>query len=150
MMVAITGFDDRNKLNKCLQHRYIISYEPFNFHGRLHDFPRTLAYGKLIDELRTRYRAYLWDAEYADTVGAQVSVDEQPYPDYTVYHQPNAGKRAIVIANTDAERPIAAAITFGGALRGSLLLVSPEDPEARATGETVSIPARSVVVVFEQ
>ena len=27
-------------------YRYVISYEPYNFKGRLEDFPLTLAYGK--------------------------------------------------------------------------------------------------------
>ncbi len=149
MMIAVTGFDDRNQLNKCLQHRYIISYEPFNFHGRLADFPRTLAYGKLIDALRTRYRAYLWDAEYADTVGASVTVAGQPYADYTAYHQSDGGKRALVIANTDAERTISATLAFAGGTRGPLQLVTPEAPETQPTGDTVTIPPRSVVVVME-
>ena len=46
MMVAVTGFDDREMLNLVLMDRYLISYEPYNFKGRLGDFPLTLAYGK--------------------------------------------------------------------------------------------------------
>jgi hypothetical protein len=149
MMVAVTGFDDRNQLNKCLQHRYIISYEPFNFHGRLRDFPSTVAYGKLIDVLRTRYRAYLWDAEYADIVGAAASMEGQAYSDFTVYTQLNTGKRAIVIANTKNDQAINVTFAFDGAARGTHMLVTPEAPEMQPTGDTVNIPARSLAVIME-
>ena len=55
LMVAVTGFDDREMLNRCLLDRYIISYEPYYFKGHLTNFPLTLAYGKKIDALRRRY-----------------------------------------------------------------------------------------------
>jgi hypothetical protein len=150
MMVAVTGFDDRNQLNKCLQHRYIISYEPFNFHGRLRDFPSTVAYGQLIDALRTRYRAYLWDAEYSDTVGAGVTVEGQAYTDFTVYTRLDTGKRAIAIANTKNDQVINVNFAFAGDARGTRMLVTPEAPEMQPTGDTVSIPARSLAVVLER
>lgn len=43
MSTAATGFDDRNMVNQSLLYRYIVSYEPKNFHGYLHDFPLTVA-----------------------------------------------------------------------------------------------------------
>ena len=149
MMVAVTGFDDRNQLNDCLQHRYIISYEPFNFHGRLRDFPRTIAYGKQIDALRTRYREYLWDAEYSATVGASVSADNLPNPDYTVFRQLETGKRAVVIHNNDFKNILVANVAFDGDSRGALMTVSPEEPEAKPMDDALRIPSRSVAVVFE-
>jgi len=148
LMVASRGFDDRNSLNKCLQYRYIISYEPFNFKGRPEDFPLTLEYGKKIDALRRQYRAYLWDAECRDIVGATVTVDGKPYKDYSLFRQPT-GKRAVVIANMDPEKSIEATLTLDGS-HGPLCVVDPENPEMRDSGETVTIPARSVVVVMEK
>lgn len=74
-MVAVTGFDDREMLNLILMDRYIISYEPYYFKGYLEDFPLTLACGKRIDALRRRYKAYLWDATFRDTLGASVTAD---------------------------------------------------------------------------
>ncbi|HLJ79476.1 MAG TPA: DUF6259 domain-containing protein, partial [Acidobacteriaceae bacterium] len=71
LVVAVTGFDDREMLNLILLNRYAISYEPYNFKGHLTDFPLTLAYGKKIDSLRRRYREYLWDSEFLDTLGAK-------------------------------------------------------------------------------
>ena len=35
LMTAVTGFDDRNMVNQCLLYRYVVSYEPYNFKGRL-------------------------------------------------------------------------------------------------------------------
>ncbi len=70
LMVAVTGIDDREKLNLILMDRYIISYEPYNFKGHLTDFPLMLAYGQKIDALRRKYQSWLWDAEFRDTLGA--------------------------------------------------------------------------------
>jgi hypothetical protein len=149
MLVAVTGFDDRNQVNKCLQHRYIISYEPFNFHGRLRDFPQTVAYGQLIDALRTRYRAYLWDAEFSDTVGAAATVVGEAFTDFTVFSQLDTGKRALVLVNTRNDAASSVTFTFDGAARGRYMLVTPEAPDMRPTGDTVEIPARSIAVVLE-
>lgn len=102
LMVAVTGFDDREKLNLILLDRYIISYEPYNFKGHVTDFPLTLEYGKKIDALRQRYREYLWDAEFRDTVGATVTADGSHR--YSVFVTKN-GKRAVVVVNQSRIRP---------------------------------------------
>jgi hypothetical protein len=75
LMMAVTGFDDRNALNYCLLHRYVVSYEPYNFKGSLDDFPLTIAYGRQMDALRTDLREWLWDGEYRGQDGAVVTAD---------------------------------------------------------------------------
>jgi hypothetical protein len=60
-------------LNLILLNRYIISYEPFYFKGHISEFPLTLAYGKKIDALRQKYKAWIWDAEFKDILGATVT-----------------------------------------------------------------------------
>jgi hypothetical protein len=42
-------------INQCHLYRYIISYEPYNFKGRLDDFPQTTAMRRQMD--RAAYRA---------------------------------------------------------------------------------------------
>ena len=74
-MTAVTGFNDRNMINQCLLYRYIISYEPYNFKGRLDDYPLTMAYGKQMDALRTELRDYFWDGEFRDRMGASVRTE---------------------------------------------------------------------------
>lgn len=149
IMVAVTGFDDRIRLNKCLQNRYIISYEPFNFKGRPNDAPLTVAYGEKIDALRRRYRDYLWDGVFKHVLGAAVTVDGQAYDNYVVYERAD-GKRAVIIANQDAEQTLAATCALEDGAKGALVVVDPENPEPRPMGETVEIPPRSVVVMLEQ
>lgn len=78
IMAGVNGFDDRVQLNRILLHRSIISYEPYNFKGRLSDFPLTLAYGQKIDALRRKYKSWLWDAVFRDTLGATVTCDAAP------------------------------------------------------------------------
>lgn len=144
LMVAITGFDDREMLNLVLAYRYVISYEPYNFKGHVTDFPLTLAYGKKIDALRRKYREHLWEAEFRDTVGANVQA-RGAYR-YTVFRA-KGGKRAVVVVNEEREQEIVAAVDLPGA--GKLVLATPEQPEARAASGSFKIPARSAAVVME-
>lgn len=145
LMVAVTGFDDREMLNLILLNRYIISYEPYYFKGRLTDFPLTLAYGKKIDALRRRYKDRLWDAEFRDTLGATVASDGAHR--HSVFLTP-AGKRTIVVVNMEKSKPIHATATIPNA--GSFLIATPEDPESRPGPPTLTIPPRSAAVLMEQ
>lgn len=145
LMAAVTGFDDREKLNLILAYRYIISYEPYNFKGHVTDFPLTLAYGKKIDALRRRYRAWIWDAEFRDSLGANVSADGAVR--YTVF-QNASGKRAVIVINLETARAITATLEIPNA--GSLMMATPERPDAHPVSNNLRIPARSAVVVMEQ
>lgn len=144
LLVAVTGFDDREMLNLILSNRYIISYEPFNFHGKLTDFPDTLKYGKKIDALRQRYREFLWDAEFRDTLGATVNADGPVR--HTVFVA-KSGKRAVVLINTDEKKTVTVKLDLPNA--GSLVVATPEQQDAQSTSGTVTIPARSAAVVME-
>lgn len=144
LMVAVTGFDDREMLNLILAYRYIISYEPYNFKGHITDFPLTLAYGKKIDALRRRYREWIWDAEFRDTLGATIDADGSHR--YTVFRA-SSGKRAIVVVNQERDKSIRATVNLPNP--GSLVYATPEDPDSRPTSGTLRIPARSVAVVME-
>ena len=144
LMVAVTGFDDREMLNQILLNRYIISYEPYNFKGSLNDFPLTLAYGKKIDALRNRYKAWLWDAEFRDTVGADVSADG-PFQ-YTVFGR-EKDKRAVVVVNTLVDKEITATVKLPYPKRTAV--VTPEDPEPMPCRNRIRIPARSAAVLME-
>ncbi len=144
LIVAVTGFDDREMLNLILLNRYIISYEPYNFKGHLRDYPLTLAYGKKIDALRRRYKPWLWDAEFRDTVGAKVTADG-PFR-YSVFGR-ETEKRAVVVVNTHMEKPLTAKVLLPNPRR--LVLASPENPEARPATDSVRIAARSAAVLME-
>jgi len=39
MSVAITGWNDRQTINACLLYRFVMSYEPRDFHGELDEMP---------------------------------------------------------------------------------------------------------------
>jgi hypothetical protein len=144
LIVAVNGFDDREMLNLIMMERYIISYEPFNFKGHITDFKMTLDYGKKVDALRKRYRAYIWDAEFHDTLGATVTASG-PLK-YSVFTT-TTGKRAVIMVN-----PMRAAISSKVSIpnQGKLVVASPEQQDAVATDGTVQIPPRSAVVVMEQ
>jgi hypothetical protein len=145
LMVASHGFDDREMLNMMLMYRYIISYEPYNFHGLLTDIPLTLAYGKKIDALRREYREYLWDAEFRDTLGAQVS-GEGAFR-YSVF-ETKKGKRGVVVVNNEPAKSIAVTVKVENP--GEFLTATPEQPEAEPSDGKVTIAARSAAVLMEQ
>lgn len=145
LMVAVTGFDDREMLNYILMYRYIISYEPYNFKGHVTDYPLTLAYGKKIDQLRTRYKEYLWDADFLDTKGATVTSDGSLR--YSVFIT-SSGKRAVVVVNQDSKKDMNAKVVIPN--HGKLMVVTPEDQNEKTTNGTLHIPARSVSIVIER
>ncbi len=144
MLAGVSGFDDREGLNTILMYRYVIQYEPYFYKGRITDFPLTLAYGKKIDALRRRYKAYLWDAQFRDTLGAQVSADGKFR--YSVFVT-MTGKRAVVVVNQDS-KAITATVTIPDC--GKLVVATPDDPDAQPTQGVVEIPARCAAVVMEE
>ena len=146
MMIAATGFDDREMINEALRYRYIISYEPFNFKGNLTDFPLTLDYGSKMDAFRRRYKEYLWNGEFRDDQDAVVKVDGKPYPGFSTFRRSD-GKRAVVIVNS-GPAPIATSVEIGRSAN-QLRWASPEDPSLHALDGPVSVPARSAVIVLE-
>ena len=148
MMVAVTGFDDRVYPNAALRYKYIISLEPYNFKGRIEEAPLTLAYVKKIDELRRRYREYLWDGEYRDVLGATVKLTGEGYKEYSVFRA-KGGKRAVVICNDEDKKSIEIEVTLEES-NGRLIFVTPEDPEPQAYRGKVAIPSRSAVVILEE
>jgi hypothetical protein len=145
LMAAVRGFDARDEVNLALLYRYIISYEPYNFKGHVTDFPLTLAYGKKVDSLRRKYKAWIWDADFRDTLGA--SVRSSGTHKYSVFHTA-AGKRAVIVANLDSSRAITASLDIPNP--GKLLAATPEQPDAQPTSGELQIPARSAIVVMEQ
>ena len=148
IMVAINGFNDHNSINLCLLYKYIMSYEPYNFKGRLDDFPLTIEYGKKVDALRRKYKEYIWDAECRDTIGAKVTVNGKIHQPYSVFIQPKTGKRAVAIANVDPLKKIDVSLKLDGK-SDKLFVASPEKPKAKLFKGKISVPPRSVIVIIE-
>ncbi|NDJ54033.1 MAG: hypothetical protein GYB68_13250 [Chloroflexi bacterium] len=147
LMTAVTGFNDRNMVNQCLLYRYIISYEPYNFKGRLDDFPLTIAYGKQMDALRTEHRDYFWDGEFRHIVGVDVKVDGKPHHPYSVFINRRTGLTGLVIANYDEANPIIAQATpDDGSTFSRYRLV--DDPTWQPVERGIAIPPQSAVVVL--
>lgn len=146
LMTAVTGFDDRHMINQCLLYRYIISYEPYNFKGRLDDYPLTTAYGKQMDALRTERREYFWDGEFRDEVGARVTCNGQPHHPYAVFVNRKNGSSGVVVANYSESETITVAITLdGGQALSRYRLV--DDAQWRPVAGGVVIPPASAAVV---
>lgn len=125
LMVAVTGFDDWEKLNLILMDSYIIGYEPYNINGHVTDYPLTLAYGKKIDDLRRKYKSYLWDADFRDTQGADI-IANGSYR-YSVFLT-NTGKLAVVVVNKEFDKLITDQVKMPH--QGQLAAASKEQPEA--------------------
>ncbi len=149
IMAGVNGFDDREQLNRILLHRSVVSYEPYNFKGRLSDFPLTLAYGQKIDALRRKYKKWLWDAEFRDTLGANVTCADTTSKGSFLYSVlvTDTGKRAVVVINQEAEKTITVKVDVPNP--GSLIVATPERPDAQPASGTVQIPARSAAAVME-
>jgi len=148
IMLQITGFDDRVMINACLKYRYIMSYEPYNFKGRITDFPLTLAYGKKMDLLREKYKEYLWDGEFRDVLGAKVTSDGKPFDSYSVFKHSTDSKHAVVITNNE-KKEIEVVVKIDN-YNNKMVYVSPENMNEHSFDNKVKIPPLSVVIVMEK
>ena len=147
LMIAATGWNDRQMINRALLYRYVISYEPYNFKGRLDDFLLTIEYGKKVDALRRSYKAYLWDGDFRDTLGASVTVGGKPHSLYTVFVKQETGRRALAIANPSNSDEILCDASLPNSQR--LSIVTPETPEPKDLRGQLRIPAESAAVLIE-
>ena len=145
LMTAVSGFNDRNMINQCLMYRYVISYEPYNFKGWLHDYPDTVAYGSKMDALRTEYREYLWDGEFRDTCGAKVvTLAGQAHHPYSRF-EAGDGASALIICNYEDVSTCVTAELESGKL--TQYRTVDEDIWHPVAGG-INIPARSAVLVL--
>jgi hypothetical protein len=145
IMTAVTGFEERNMINQCLMYRYIVSYEPYNFKGWLHDYPETVAYGTKMHEVRMQHREFLWDGEFTDTCGASVTrADGTAHPTYSRFVAAD-GRSALVICNyEDDEIRVDASLDEGALSRYRLV----ECAQMKPVEQGIVIPPRSAAIVF--
>jgi len=147
LMIAATGWNDRQMINRALLYRYVISYEPYNFKGRLDDFPLTIEYGKKVDALRRSYKEYLWDGDFQDTLGATVTVGGKPHSQYTVSAKQGTGQRALAIANPSNSDDILCDVSLPNSRRVSI--ITPEAPEPQDFSGQLRIPKESAAILIE-
>ena len=144
-MTAVTGFNDRNMLNQCLMYRFIISYEPYNFKGRLEDYPETVAYGQKVDEIRREYRKWFWDGEFQGTKGVTVSpVDGGIFETYGVFAAED-NSVGVVLCNYEDTTWCVNVNAESGRLRKYRLV---EDEAWKPIEGGVVLPPRSAAIVL--
>lgn len=148
MSVAVTGFNDRQMINTCLLYRYSMSYEPRNFHGDLDDFPATMAYGRAVDNLRRKYRDWLWDAEFRHTLGAKVTASGIPLESYSVFQRAD-GKRAVVVANMSDTKTILCEVALENPTSAAPMVISPENPNPSPCPAKLELAPGAAAVVLE-
>jgi hypothetical protein len=149
MMVAVLGYNNRTVINQALLFRYILSYEPRGFKGRLSEFPLTLEYGKRVDALRRRYSDYLWDAEFCDTQGAEVALlDGSSKIQFSVFVSHVTGKRAVVVVNTGYEEAVTVQVRLEPGAN-SMVVATPEQPDAVSSDGCVMLNPVSAAVILE-
>ncbi|MBA7677442.1 hypothetical protein ES703_85699 [subsurface metagenome] len=146
---CITGWNDRNMINQCLMNSYIINYEPYNFKGRLSDFPDTVEYGQKVQSLRRKLWNYVWKGRFLDGLRAEVSCGDSPHWPYTVFENKINKKKAVVIANYKADESIEVSVKIQERSARFNLYVPEEDKVSKTDGKVV-IPPRSVVVAVEK
>ncbi len=149
MMIAIAGYNDRNMINLALMNRYIFSYEPRNFKGRLDEFPLTIAYGKKVDALRKRYKDYLWKGIFRHTLGAKLTANGKEFETYSVFENRENGKRAVVVVNYDYDLSIDVQVKLEREA-GELWTVTPENQDLKKYRGSVLLPPNSAVVIIEK
>ncbi len=148
IMIGVFGYNDRHVINQALMYRYILSYEPRNYKGRLQEFPLTLAYGKSIDALRRRYPDLLWHGEFRHTQGAKVFADGEPVDHYSVFVDRQSNRRAVVVVNPKPDDELKISVKIANAT--SMISATPEDPAPSISDGQATLPPLSAVVFMEQ
>jgi hypothetical protein len=136
-------------VNQCLLYRYVVSYEPYNFKGRMTDIPLTVAYGRQMASLREELRDWLWDGEFQDTVGATVTnrATGRAHVPYSVFKGARDSSLAVIVANYSVDEEVVAdVVTDGVAPARSYRLV--DAPDWQVAGDGVRVPPRSAAVVL--
>lgn len=147
-MTAVTGFNDRNMINQCLMYKYVISYEPYYFKGRLEDYPLTLEYGKKMDALRTELKDYFWDGEYQDVVGARVLDKEgKPHHPYAVYKNSKNGCLGVVVCNYEEKDTASVKVELNDGSRLTRYKLADEDVWHPIDGHIIIPPYSAIVVI---
>jgi hypothetical protein len=101
-----------------------------------------------MDNLRSRYKEFLWDGIFSDTLGATVTQEGRRYPTYSVFRNEQTSKSAVVIVNNDKIKEIEVQVKIGDSTK-PLVFASPETPQSKKYNKTVKVPPLSVVVVME-
>ncbi|MGM9749357.1 MAG: DUF6259 domain-containing protein [Candidatus Cryptobacteroides sp.] len=147
IVCTVTDHRDFNRVNMCLMNRYVISYEPRGFKGRLSEIPEVMEYGAKVDALRRMYKDQLWNVIFNSTLGADVTGDDILY---SVLNSKVNGKKAVVILNSNPDHESEAVIDLGGISRDNLMIVTPEHPEPMSFKDKVKIKPQGVIVVIEK
>lgn len=148
MSVAVTGWNDRQMINACLLYRFVMSYEPRNFHGELDEMPASIRYGQAVDDLRRRYREWIWDAEFQDTKGAKVTANGTTLSTYTVFRRGD-GRRAVALANMSDTDSALCEVSLDNTTSSNLNWVTPEQPNEKAWPGKLEMAPGTVGVIFE-
>lgn len=146
MNAIVMWHNERNAINMCLMDRYAITYEPRNFKGRLSEFPRIMEYGRKVDNLRKKYKDYLWNAEFRDTQGAYAEGDDICY---SVFVGKN-GKKAVVVVNKNTKKVSKANVSVDDCVLSALTVVTPENPEPVKFSGSITLEPQSAAVIIEQ
>ena len=141
----VTDHDDRNRVNACVANRYSISYEPRNFKGHLCEIPRLMAYGQKLDNMRKQYEDFLWNGEFMDVLGAQVTGKNIRH---TVFRNKKNNKKAVVVWNTDTQDAHTATVLVEKS-NEKLVMVSPDNCIPTPFDGKVEIGPQSLVVILE-
>lgn len=142
IMTAITGFHDRNMINQCLRYRFIISYEPYNFKGRLEDYPDTMDYASKMEALRRELADDLWYGEFCGEKGALVTKEDGTLAAYSVFRNCKTGRLCVVAVNY-GKTPIQVQVQTNGQDIRSFRSV---DGEWQTYDGNASLPPRSACV----
>jgi len=126
-----------------------MSYEPRYFKGYLHEIPMTMEYGNKVDKLREKYKDFLWDGEFVNTVGANVSAENNEKVMYSVFVNHKLNKRAVVVVNPLHNKTLTVEVELENT-QGKYLVASPETLQTKECNGKIQVPALSAMVLMEK
>ena len=146
---CIIGWDDKELINQCLTYGYAINYEPYNFKGRISDFPDTVEYGQKVLALRAKLKEYIWYGKFMHTCGAEVScLENDNNYIYSVFENKKNGKKAVVVSNQNHDKKLKIEVKLDND-KGDFLSYGVDGSEKISEG-IIDVPARSATVLVEK
>ena len=145
LSVSVAGSNDYNLINMALMLGYRVNYYPGYGNKGLEDICNSAEYGKKCMTYRRGLAEWIWDAQFCDTIGAEVSCLSDGRAIYSVFTNKN-GKKAIVVVNTSPEEK-EYDVKVGGASKFQAYYV--DKAAVESTGK-ISVPGQGIVVLTEK
>lgn len=149
MMTSCIDQFDFQSVNNCLRVGYLMNIEIHNAHGNIRSAPKLGRYLKEIARIRNELGDYLWNGQFRDTVGANLSGETRDVL-FGVHIDRKSSKRAVVLMNTGDREKSVKVILKGKKESKHFRIFRPfEKATSQPSSKRINVKAAGVAVAVE-